>query len=72
MPLENSLRARLDAYAPRGEVDNLDVQWQGSLEKMDDFRIKGQFENLAMRQYDGMPGFSGLSLDWTATTRAAR
>ncbi|MBK9161892.1 MAG: hypothetical protein IPM27_10095 [Nitrosomonadales bacterium] len=63
VPLEAGLRARLDAYAPRGEVDNLDVQWQGSLEKMDGFRIKGQFENLAMRQYDGMPGFSGLSLD---------
>ena len=63
LPLEADLRARLDAYAPKGNVSNLDAQWQGALEKPDHFRIKGQFENIALRQVGAMPGFSGLSVD---------
>ncbi len=68
LPLEAGLRARLDAYAPRGRVSNLDAQWQGTPEKPDGYkitgyRIKGQFENLALRQVGALPGFSGLSAD---------
>src|SRR3989338_5290562 len=62
-PLEAGLRARLDAYAPKGKVSGLDAQWQGEMENPDHFRIRGQFENLALRQVDAMPGFSGLSVD---------
>src|SRR3989338_4806152 len=62
-PLEAGLRARLDAYAPKGKVSGLDAQWQGEMENPDHFRIRGQFENLALRQADAMPGFSGLSVD---------
>lgn len=62
-PLEADLRARLDAYAPRGKVSGLDAQWQGEIENPDHFRIRGQFENLALRQVGAMPGFSGLSVD---------
>ncbi|MDD5299857.1 MAG: YhdP family protein [Gallionella sp.] len=63
LPLEAGLRAQLDAYAPRGRVSNLNAQWQGSLEKPDSYKIKGKFENLAVRKVGGMPGFSGLSVD---------
>ena len=61
LPLEAGLRARLDAYAPRGKVSGLDAQWQGAIGKPDHFRIRGQFENLALRQVGALPGFSGLS-----------
>lgn len=61
LPLEAGLRAKLDAYAPRGKVSGLDAQWQGAIEKPDHFKIKGQFENLALRQVGALPGFSGLS-----------
>ena len=63
LPLEAGLRARLDAYMPRGRVSNLDAQWQGALEKSNHFKIRGRFENLALRQVGNMPGFSGLSAD---------
>lgn len=63
MPLEASLRARLDAHAPRGRVDNLNLQWRDGQAKPDSFRIKGQFENLALRRSGVLPGFSGMSLD---------
>ena len=63
LPLEHGMRARLEAYSPRGNVTNLNVQWQGMLEKPVSYKIKGQFEGLALRQVGEMPGFSGLTLD---------
>jgi len=63
LPLGADLRAQLDAYAPRGRVSNLNAQWQGSLGKPDSYKIKGKFDNLAVRKVGGMPGFSGLSFD---------
>ncbi len=77
LPLEASLRARLDAHAPRGRVSNLDAQWRSSPEKPDgykipSFRIRGQFENLALRQIGSLPGFSGLSLDVDGSEASGR
>ena len=63
LPLEAGLRAKLDAYAPRGKVSGLDAQWRGALEKPDSYKIRGKFENLAVRKVGEMPGFSGLSVD---------
>ncbi|MDD2915980.1 MAG: YhdP family protein [Gallionella sp.] len=63
LPLDARLRAQLDDYAPRGRVSNLNVQWQGSSGKLDSYKIKGKFENLAVRKVGDMPGFSGLSVD---------
>ena len=62
LPLEAGLRAKLDAYAPKGKVSSLDVEWQGEIEHPDRFKIRGQFENLALRQVGALPGFSGLSV----------
>ncbi|MGC2049813.1 MAG: YhdP family protein [Gallionella sp.] len=61
--LEDGLRTKLKAYAPRGKISNLEVQWQGTAEKPDRYKIKGRLENIALRQVGGMPGFSGLTLD---------
>lgn len=68
LPLEAGLRTKLSAYAPRGKVSNLSVQWQDKPENTDSytiskFKIKGKFENLALRQVGALPGFSGLSVD---------
>lgn len=77
LPLEAGLRARLDAYAPRGRVSNLNAQWQGTLEKPDgykiaSYKIKGQFENLALRQVGAQPGFSGLSVEVDGSDASGR
>ena len=63
LPLEADLRTRLHAYAPRGRVSNLNAQWQETLEKPGSYKIKGKFENLAVRKVGETPGFSGLSVD---------
>lgn len=72
LPLDASLRARLEAYAPRGQVSNLDAQWQGPLEKPDSYRIKGSFDGLALRGGGQMPGFSGLSMDVNGNETSGR
>ncbi|MDO8293263.1 MAG: YhdP family protein [Gallionella sp.] len=82
LPLEAGLRAKLDAYAPRGRVSNLNAQWQGTFEKSDShetlndkipsYKIKGQFENLALRQVGALPGFSGLSADVDGSDASGR
>ena len=61
--LEDGLRTKLNAYAPRGKISNLDVQWQGAVEKPDRYKIKGRLENIGLLQVGEMPGFSGLTLD---------
>ncbi|HEX5364614.1 MAG TPA: DUF3971 domain-containing protein, partial [Gallionella sp.] len=63
VPLDASLRAQLEAYAPKGRVANLNVSWQGASAKPLSYRIKGKFDNLALRQVGSLPGFSGLSVD---------
>ncbi|MBI3480238.1 MAG: TIGR02099 family protein [Nitrosomonadales bacterium] len=63
LPVEAGWRSRLEAYAPRGTMSNLYAQWQGTAEKLDKYKLKGHFENLAANQVEKMPGFSGLTVD---------
>lgn len=62
LPLESSLRNQLSAYAPRGHVADLDMSWQKTPETLLSYKIKGQFDNLALHQNGDMPGFSGLTV----------
>jgi uncharacterized protein (TIGR02099 family) len=61
--LEDGLRSKLKAYAPRGKISNLEVQWKGAAEIPDSYKIKGRLENIALLQVGEMPGFSGLTMD---------
>jgi uncharacterized protein YhdP len=72
LPMEAGLRERLDAYAPRGVVSNLDAQWQGSPGTPDNYKLKAHFENLAVNQVGKMPGFSGLTGDVDGSEASGR
>lgn len=61
-PLDAKMHEQMNTYAPRGKASNLDVQWQIASEKLLGYKIKGQFENLAMQQVGNLPGFSGLTM----------
>ena len=61
-PLDAKIHDQMNTYAPRGKVSNLDVQWQMAAEKLLNYKIKGQFENLAMQQVGSLPGFTGLTM----------
>ncbi len=72
LPMEAGLRTRLDEYAPRGVVSNLDALWQGSPVTPDNYRLKAHFENLAVNQVGKMPGFSGLTGDVDGSETSGR
>lgn len=71
-PLEAGQRTRLDAYSPIGSAANLNLQWRGAFDKPEGFKIKGQFEDIGLRQVGAMPGFSGLSLDVDGSDTSGR
>ena len=72
LPMQASLRAQLDAYAPKGVVSNLDAQWQGASENPDNYKLKGHFENLGLNQVGKIPGFSGLTGDVDGSEASGR
>jgi uncharacterized protein (TIGR02099 family) len=72
LPLDAKLRERLEAYAPRGQVSNLEAEWQGEPGQPASYRIKGSFDNLALRRVGQMPGFSGLSMDVNGNETSGR
>lgn len=61
VPIPRELRAQLDAYAPRGKVANLHLQWQEDGLAKRSFKLQAQLNNMALQQVGSMPGFSGLS-----------
>ncbi|MCG6932137.1 MAG: AsmA family protein [Gallionella sp.] len=63
LPMRDDLRSRLDAYAPRGIVSNLDARWQGEPGNPNNYRIKTHFKNLGLNQVGKIPGFTGLTGD---------
>lgn len=63
LPLPGGLREQLDEYAPKGSLANLDASWEGAIENPSDFKIKGQFKDIALKQVGAIPGFSGFSAD---------
>lgn len=61
IPLPQSLRDRLDAFAPRGAISNLALAWQGEPEAPKSFRIRGDFSELSLSPWKTLPGFGGIS-----------
>ena len=72
LPMDASLRAKLDVYAPRGKVSNLAAQWRGAAENPLSYKIIGQFENLAVNRVGNVPGFSGLTFNVDGTDASGR
>jgi len=70
--LEDGLRTKLQSYAPKGRISNLEVQWQGAAENPDSYKIKGRLENIALTQVGELPGFSGLTMDVDGTRETGR
>ncbi|MDH2918374.1 MAG: YhdP family protein [Sideroxydans sp.] len=61
VPIPKDLRTQLDAYAPRGKVSNLTLQWQRNKQATPTFKVQAQLHNMALQQVGKLPGFSGLS-----------
>jgi uncharacterized protein (TIGR02099 family) len=48
LPIPQAQRQLLVDYAPRGQVRDFSVQWQGTYPQLTSYKIKGQFENLGL------------------------
>jgi uncharacterized protein (TIGR02099 family) len=49
LPLPPSQRKLLDDLAPRGELNDFTVQWQGTYPELTSYRVQGRFAGLGMK-----------------------
>jgi uncharacterized protein (TIGR02099 family) len=61
LPLNEDIKKSWMEAAPRGEVADLQAQWQGGFDDIARYEIKAVFDGLSMRRVGKLPGFSGLS-----------
>ena len=61
LPLDAQLRKTLIELEPHGTLHDFQIEWKGDFDQPSGFKMRGRFQNLALRAYQAMPGFSQLS-----------
>ena len=61
LPVQVSLRERLDELSPIGEIRDIQAEWNGEWATPTQFNIKGGFTNLGMKKFYPIPAFRGIS-----------
>ena len=61
LPVQVSLRERLDELSPIGEIRDIQAEWNGEWPTPTQFNIKGGFTNLGMKKFYPIPAFRGIS-----------
>ncbi|MFA7299057.1 MAG: YhdP family protein [Sideroxydans sp.] len=61
LPLADRVKQGIADLGLQGSVRNLQASWQGDIDELLRYRVQAQFEQVAMRQFGKLPGFSGLS-----------
>lgn len=61
LPVQVSLRERLDELSPIGEIRDIQAEWNGEWPTPSQFNIKGGFTNLGMKKFYPIPAFRGIS-----------
>lgn len=61
LPLPAELREQLAAYAPQGELRQLQVRWRGQRWPFEKYTVSGTFDRLGIAAVNGQPGFGGAS-----------
>ena len=61
LPLPQHMREVLADAAPQGSIGDAYFDWQGTLPSAQRFTLRGHFDQLGMRTYARVPGFSGVS-----------
>lgn len=69
LPLPAELRALAGELAPRGELADLRLEWQGAAAAPDRYTLRARLASVGARAWRELPAFSGLtgSLDLTET-----
>jgi len=61
LPVQVSLREKLDELSPIGEIRDVQAEWNGEWPTPSQFNIKGGFTNLGMKKFYPIPAFRGIS-----------
>jgi len=69
LPVQVSLRERLDELSPIGEIRDIQAEWNGEWPTPTQFNIKGGFTNLGMKKFYPIPAFRGISGDIAGTEK---
>lgn len=64
LPLSSGVRSALASHAPAGLVQRLQARWQGSLESLKQYEVKGAISQLALAPVGEVPGLRGANLDF--------
>jgi uncharacterized protein (TIGR02099 family) len=67
LPLPEGWRNDLARYAPRGTLQQGQLQWQGDATLPSSFAAKGRFVDLGLAAQERFPGIAGLSGNFEAT-----
>ncbi|MEZ0245809.1 MAG: YhdP family protein [Methylophilaceae bacterium] len=59
--LGEEIRKALTEAAPSGLLKDFELDWGGAASNIETYGLRGQFSQLSMRPYQGIPGFSGLN-----------
>ena len=69
LPLPETWRAKLAAYAPRGTLFQGSLEWRGEATELASFTARGRFLDLGLAAQDALPGIAGLTGSFDATQR---
>jgi uncharacterized protein (TIGR02099 family) len=61
LPVDEGIRARLEAMRPRGTVRSFSVSWVGHWDVKGKYAVRGSFEDLALSPSGYLPGFATVS-----------
>jgi uncharacterized protein (TIGR02099 family) len=64
LPLSDEVRRSLAAHQPTGLVQRLQASWQGTLEKLTQYEVKGAIQELAFAPVGHAPGVRGANLEF--------
>lgn len=63
LPLSDTTRTALQAYAPQGLVQQVQASWQGPLENLQRYEVRGAVSQLALAAVGDAPGLRGADLN---------
>lgn len=64
LPLSPEVRSTLAAHQPVGLVQRLEASWQGTLEHLTQYEVKGAIQQLALAPVGDVPGVRGANLEF--------
>lgn len=61
LPLDESVRTRLAAFDPQGQIEALKLEWKGSLNSPQSWTLAARFDGIGLAARESLPGVGGLS-----------